>query len=118
MGARGGNGVYAPALWRQQCPLVTIIDEEESKTTMDAEYSRKYNLKNIFKLILILKFPLLIDYALTLILYALMIALIVKVFASDHLHFRNPFEFDWDTHPANPNNLNIPDSTDSTDYPQ
>lgn len=42
-----------------------------------------------------IRFPLLIDYALTLILYALMIALIVKVFASDHLHFRNPFEFDF-----------------------
>ena len=50
---------------------------------------------------MVFQFPLLIDYALTLILYALMIALIVKVFASDHLHFRNPFEFDF-SNPSEP----------------
>ena len=64
---------------------------------MDAKYTSKFIValtvdSNLYNF----KFPLLIDYALTLILYALMIALIVKVFASDHLHFRNPFEFDWD----------------------
>ena len=36
-----------------------------------------------------------------------MIALIVKVFASDHLHFRNPFEFDF----SNPSDVATDDAT-------